>query len=146
MTGYYEVVIPPDIEWLAQAFLTSIVAPAPVATRLPEPLSSADDIGVNGFLRVEAGDMHPVPSTWGAAWDCSFLMHAYSDDENQAADISRNAIGNVAAATGLTVVGWYIITVPTVIGGRRLTDPQVPTGLVRYRSAVTWTVAGQPQT
>jgi hypothetical protein len=145
VTGYYQVVLPADIEWLAQAFLTPILTPTPVATRLPVPLNNADDIGSNGFMRVEAGDIVPVTGTWGAAHDISFLMHAYSDDEIQASLISRTGIAHAAAATGMTVVGWYIVSVTTVIGGHRLTDPEVPTNLVRYRSAVTWRVAGQPQ-
>jgi hypothetical protein len=143
-SGYYQVVIPADIEWLATAFLTPILNPTPVRTRLPKIADFQDDIGgVNGFMRVEAGDASPVPGTWGAAWDIPFLMHAYSDDEGQASEISRTALGNVAAATGITVVGWYIVSVPVVIGGRRLTDPLVPTNLTRYRSAVTWRVQGQ---
>lgn len=144
MSGYYQVVKPPDIEWLAQAFLTPILTPALVGTRMPKPSSTEDDAaGTNGYLRVEAGDSHPI--NWGAAWDCSFLMHAYCDDEGQAAQISTTALGNVAAATGLTVVSWNIVSVVNVVGGRRLTDPEVPTNLVRYRSAVTWRIAGHPQ-
>lgn len=146
MAGYYQVVMPPDIEYLAQFFLTPILSPTLVADRMPKPGSTDDDsAGVHGFMRIEAGDVNQVPGTWGAAYDCSFLMHAYSDDEVQASEISRTAIANVAAATGLTVVGWYIVSVPNVIGGRRLTDPEVPTNLVRYRSAVTWRIAGQAQ-
>jgi hypothetical protein len=146
VTGYYQVVIPPDIEWLATAFLTPILNPTLVADRMPKPGSAQDDsASVNGFMRVEAGDVTPMRGTWGAAYDCTFLMHAYADDEVQASTISRTAIANCAAATGLTVVGWYIVSVPTVIGGHRLSDPEVPTNLVRYRSAITWCVAGQPQ-
>jgi hypothetical protein len=145
-SGYYQVVLPADIEWLATAFLTPILNPTPVRTRLPKPADFQDDIGgVNGFMRIEAGDTHPVTGTWGAAYDITFLMHAYDDDEGQASQISRTALAHCAAATGLTVVGWYIVSVTTVIGGRRLTDPEDPTGLVRYRSAITWRVAGQPQ-
>jgi hypothetical protein len=143
-TQYYQAVLPADIEWLAQAFLTPILAPTPVKTRMPPPIASVMDVGVNGLMRIEAGDAVPVPSTWGAAYDISFLMHAYSDDEVQASLISRTAIAHVSSVTGLTIVGWYIVDVPTVVGGRRLTDPLVPTDLVRYRSAVTWRVAGQP--
>lgn len=146
MAGYYQVVMPPDIEFLAQYFLTPILAPTNVADRMPQPGSTDDDsAGVNGFMRIEAGDCHQVTGTWGAAYNCSFLMHAYADDEVVASQISRTAIAHCAAVTGLTIMGWYIVSVPTVIGGRRLTDPEVPTNLVRYRSAVTWTVAGQPQ-
>jgi len=146
MAGYYQVVMGPDIEWLPIFFLTPILAPTLVADRMPTPGTADDDsASENGFMRIEAGDSHPVASTYGAAYDCSFLMHAYHDDEVVASQISRTAVANVAAVTGQTISGWYIVSVLSVVGGRRLTDPEVPTNLVRYRSAVTWRVAGQPQ-
>lgn len=134
-------VIPPlkpaDIEDLAPFYFTPIVAPTPVDTRLPVPSNDADT--VSGFLRIEA-----APSTrFGlAAWDLSFIMHAYSPSESEAADISNKAMAYATAAGGQTVMGWYIITVVSVVGGSRLSDPNVP--LPRYRSAVTWRVAGRP--
>jgi len=144
--GYYQVVLPPDIEWLAQEFLSPILAPTLVTTRMPVPADTSDDAAsAGGILRVEAADVHQVSSTWGAAYNASFLMHAYADDEVVAAQISNTAIANTVAATGLTVAGWYIVSVVNVVGGRRLSDPEVPTNLVRYRSAVTWMVAGHPQ-
>jgi hypothetical protein len=142
---YFQPVKPPPIEWVSQAFLTPLLNPTPVSTKLPINLDS-DEAMVNGFLRVEAGDVVKIADLQGAAWNCSFLMHAYSPNEAQAEDISCSAIGYVAAATGLTVVGCYIVCVPTVIGGRRLTDPLVPANIVRYRSAVTWRIAGLPPT
>jgi hypothetical protein len=137
----FPVVIPADIEMVGQVFLTPILNPTPVKTRLPIPANNEDT--VHGFMRIEAGDA--VPVNYGAAYDISWLMHAYSDNEDQASLISRTAIAWVAAATGQTVAGWYIVSVPTVIGGQRLHDPNVPSpGLLRYRSAVTWRVAGHP--
>ena len=142
-TQYFQPVKPPPIEWVAQAFLTPLLNPCPVATRLPMNLNS-DESMVNGFMRVEAGDIVRIKDLAGAAWMCSFLMHSYSPNEAQAEDISCSAIGYAAAATALTVVGWYIVCVETVIGGRRLDDPLVPANIVRYRSAVTWRIAGLP--
>lgn len=98
------------------------------------------------FVRIESGDTVHISGLFGAAWDTTFVLHSYSPNEVEAADNSRTAMAYVAAATGLTVVGWYIVCVPTVIGGRRLSDPEVPANIVRYRSAVTWRVAGQPLT
>jgi len=132
----FPVMLPADIEMLAQVFLTPILSPTPVKTRLPVPNNNADT--VDGFMRIEAGDSSPV--NYGVAYDISFLMHAYSPNEDQASLISRTALANVGAATGLSVAGWYIIQVPNVVGGMRLTDPDV--ALLRYRSAVTWRVAG----
>lgn len=97
-------------------------------------------------MRIEAGDTIHVSGLYGAAFDTTFLLHSYSPNEDEAAMNSRTAMAYVAAATGLTVVSWYVVEVPTVIGGRRLSDPEVPANIVRYRSAVTWRVAGQPLT
>ena len=141
---YFQPVKPPPTEWIAQAFLTPLMIPTPIATRLPD--ENSDEDMINGFIRVEAGDKVKVRDVQGAAWDCSFLMHSYSPNEVQAEDVSDTAIGYVAAATGLTVVSWYIVCVVSVIGGRRLTDPVVPANIVRYRSAVIWRIAGLPPT
>ena len=48
---------------------------------------------------------------------------------------------NNGEATGQTIAGWYIVDVPHVIMPHRLSDPDV--ALLRYRSLVTWRVAGQ---
>lgn len=140
MTNY---VIPPllspDVEDLATFYLTSVVAPTPVDTRLPVPGNTSDT--VSGFLRIEAGDSSRMDL---ASWNLSFLMHAYSPVESEAADISNKAMAYASAAQGLTVMGWYIIEVLSVVGGRRLSDPNV--SLPRYRSAVSWRVAGRPTT
>jgi hypothetical protein len=148
---YYQPTLPPDPEFLAQAFLTPLLsalpgfdAPVPVVTRLPSP--EALQATLTGIVRTEAADTHWIPGLWGAAYNTGFLLHCYSPNEDQASMISRNVIAQCAAATGLVVVGWHIIDVCNVIGGRRLFDPDVPENIVRYRSAVTWRVAGQPLT
>src|SRR5882724_2305535 len=125
--GYYPPVLPPDPEWLGQAFLTPILTPTPVATRLPSPTDL--QVSLPGFMRIEAGDTNKVPDVYGAAWDVTFLMHAYHPDEVQAAQIRDRSIACVCAATGLIVVGWYIVSVPNFVGGRRLTDPLVPASI-----------------
>jgi hypothetical protein len=84
-----------------------------------------------GFLRIEAGDTHRVLSTYGAAWDVWFNMHAYSPNEIQAAAIRDSATACVCVATGLSVVGWYIIALIDFTGGRRLSEPEVPANIVR---------------
>jgi hypothetical protein len=140
---YYPVVLPPGPEWLATAFLTPKLAPTPVVTRMP--ILAPGVAVLPTLMRVEAADTVRCPSLWGAAYDVSFLMHAYSPSEIEAEQLSTLAIAQVSAVTGTTIVGWYIVEVMTVVGGRRLSDPEVPADLVRYRSAVTWKVAGQPQ-
>lgn len=143
-TQYYPPVQAPDAEWLGQAFCTPILTPTPVGTKLPSP--TALQATLQGFMRIEAGDVSWVREVWGAAWDVTFLMHSYSPNEVQASQNSTTAISYAAAATGTTVAGWFIADVLTVVGGRRLSDPDVPLNVVRYRSAVTWRVAGQPPT
>jgi len=149
--GYYPPILPPDPEFLAQAFLTPLLstlpgfdAPVPVVTKLPSP--AALQASLTGIVRAEAADTHWIPGLWGAAYDTNFLLHCYSPNEDQASEISRNAIAHCAAATGLTIVSWHIVDVCNVIGGRRLVDPDVPENVVRYRSAITWRVAGHPLT
>jgi hypothetical protein len=149
--GFYPAVLPPDPEFLAQAYLTPVLAAlpgfdaaVPVVTRLPSP--AALQATLTGVMRIQAGDSHWINSLYGAAFDTSFLMHAYSPNEDQAAEISRNAFAHVIAAAGQTIVSWHIVDVCNVIGGRRLVDPDVPENVVRYRSAITWRVAGHPLT
>jgi len=138
MPQLYPVMMAADIEMLAQVFLTPILTPTPVSTEVPRPDENIDV--VNGFMRIEAGDVVPL-LPFNAMYHASFLMHAYAAldvGEDQCSLISRTAMANCAAAGGLTIAGYYINRVVTVIGGRRLGDPQI--SLLRYRSAVTWEV------
>lgn len=128
--------LPADVEWLALAYLTPVLSPTPCATRLPVVANTADTI--NGFLRIEsAGGGRPNIGEF----DLSVILHAYSPNEVEAVDISRHAMAYMCSGRGQTVSGWYISGVTNVVGAQRLTDPEV--NLVRYRSAVTWRVAGQ---
>lgn len=140
--GYYPPVLHADIEFLVQAYLGPLLQPTPVRTKLPSNQSLTEL--PHGICRIEAGDAVPVASTWGAAWDIPFLTHSYSTNEVEASQIDRTAAAYVTSAMGLTVVGWYIVNVVNFLGGRRLSDPEVPLNIVRYRSACTWRVAGQP--
>lgn len=133
-----------DIEFLAQYFLTPIIAPTLVSTE--QPLSKPqDDVfdPINGYMRVEAGDVVPqLP--FNAMHYASFLMFSYSAldvGEDQCSQLSRTAMNHCAAAAGISIGGWYINRVVTVIGGRRLSDPEI--SLLVYRSAVTWEVSSQ---
>jgi hypothetical protein len=134
----FPVITPADIEAMVQFFYTPIMAPTPVATRLPRPADNADTI--NGFLRVESADSTPLLQFRSAAWDMNFLIHAYSPDEIEASSIIARAMGEAASAHFKTVMGFYIVDVVNVIGGNRLPEPRVP-DLMRYRAAVTWRVA-----
>lgn len=141
MTGPVRDTIGPDIEELAQMHLTPLVAPTWVVTKLKD----ADDIEGLGAVRVESGPIVPVLELRTAAWDCSFLIHAYSPDEIEAVKLGLKCTAHCANMRAKSVAGWYIVDVLSVIGGQKLPEPGVE-GLVRYRSAVTWRVAGQPLT
>jgi hypothetical protein len=140
MPQIFPVMMAADIEFLAQVFLTPILAPTIVSTEIPRP-NTGDDV-VNGFCRVEAGDVVPL-LPHNAMFNASFLIHAYASaiggGEDQCSLISRTAIANCAAVAGRSIAGWYINRVVTVIGGRRLDDPEI--NLLRYRSAVTWEIS-----
>ena len=120
---------PPDTEWIAQAYLTQFMGDTPVVTRVPD--QAGDHATYSAFVRVEAGDRHRVPSLYGAAWDISFSFHSYSPNEIEAAQIKNRASACVCAATGLSIVGWYVITVLDFTGGRRLSEPEVAANIVR---------------
>lgn len=133
-----QVTFPGDPEELSQVYLTPFAAPAFVVTQLED----ADDIETHGAVRVESAGIDPVLEFRSAAWDLSYLIHSYSPDELQAAQLGIKCIAHAAAARGVTVLGWYIVDVLNVIGGQKLPEPRVE-GLTRYRAAVTWRVAGR---
>jgi hypothetical protein len=141
---YYPPVLGPDPEWLAQVFLTPLLPETTVATKLPQP--AAMQATLQNFMRVEAGDTVPVLEVFGTLYDTTFLMHSYSPDEVVASKNSGDAVAYASSVTGRTISGWYIQRVMSVIGGRRLSDPLVPSNIVRYRSAVTWRVVGHAPT
>jgi hypothetical protein len=138
MTNY---VVPPldspDIEDLVPFYFTPIIAPTPIDTRQPDVADDADT--VNGFVTVEAA---PASRVGLAQWDLSFILHAYSPVEYQAADISRKLMAHGTAVQGLTIMGWYIVGLVNAIGGEKLPNPDIE--LPRYRSALTWRVQGRP--
>jgi hypothetical protein len=134
---YWPILKPPKIVQLVRAFLLGPLGPTPIATRLPSPDNTADT--VNGFLRLEyGGGSKPTPFQY----DLQCIMHAYSPDENQGAEIADQAVALTSAAQGQTVNGVYVVGVTGVIAAHRLTDPNVI--LPRFRAAVTWRVPGLP--
>ena len=133
------IMVPADIEELAVDYLTPIVAPTPVATRLPSPAADSDT--VSGFLRVEcAGGTKPNL----IEYDLNVIVHAYSPDEVQASSIARHAVAALCAAAGLTLNGWFVGDTSNPVTPTRLTDPNV--NLPRYRAICTWRVTGHQWT
>lgn len=130
-------VLLPPAESEAVSYLGPLLAPTPVATRLPQPDKQADTI--NGMLRIEAGGGYK-PNRF--QYDVQYLLHGYSPDEIQAETITRQGVALMAAGRGQTVNGWYVVGVMNVVAPHRLKDPDV-VNLTRYRAMVTWRVAGQ---
>jgi hypothetical protein len=137
----WPVVTPADIESMMMYFLTPIVSPTPVATRLPNDLFPTDTN--NGFVRVEAGGGPKINLT---EYNQAVLLHYYVPFEYEVsgAQLANKVIAHVGAAGGLNVAGFYITDVPHCSTYQRRSDPQ--TNLLRYLSYVTWTVAGNPLT
>jgi len=131
------VVLPPDIEEIAVTYLSGIVSPTPVATRMPNPANQSDT--VNDFLRVEAagGGRHNY-----LLWELAFIMHAYSPTETAAAALAQKVTAHAAAARGQVVNGFPIQAVVSVVAPTRLSDPNI--NLIRYRSMVIWRMPGRP--
>jgi hypothetical protein len=127
----------PDIEDLGIYYYTPILAPTLVDTRMPKPDDDRDT--VNGFLTIEAA---PKTRFGLAAWDLSFILHAYSPVEAEAAYIISKAMAYGTAVQGLTVMGWYIIGLVNAVGGEKIPNPDI--NLPRYRGALTWRVQGHP--
>jgi hypothetical protein len=138
----FTTLLPPPIEAMAVDYFTTLMAPTPVATRLPVPTESEDTI--NGFLRLEAGGGALVGEE--LLWDMSVILHAYSPVEPQAEAIIGRALAWGSNATGTTTtldgVDWYVtFSRPTSLATKQQ-DPLV--NLPRYRAMCTWRIPGQP--
>lgn len=131
------VLLPPDIEALTIAYLTPLVAPTLVTTRMPSPTQETDTI--SGLLRVEYGGGSKANRF---QYDVQVIMNAYNPNETDASLLAAQAVAAMSAARGQTIDGWYVVGVMAVMAPTRLSDPDVI--LPRYLSSVTWRVAGQP--
>lgn len=137
----WPVVTPGDIETMMQFFLTPLISPTPVATRLPNDTLPTDT--QNGFVRVEAGGGPKVSLT---EYNQACLLHVYVpfEFEVSGAQIATKVIAYVSAAGGLNIGGHFVADVPHCTTYQRRSDPKV--NLLRYMSWVTWTVVGNPVT
>jgi hypothetical protein len=136
----YPVVLPADIEWAVRLFLTPLIAPTPVATRLPSDTSPNDT--TYGFVRVEAGG---GPKKNYLQYNQAILCHTYVpfEYEVQGEQIANTVIAYMSAATGVTIGGsCYVADVPHATAFQRRSDPRV--NLLRLLSFFTWTIAGTP--
>lgn len=140
----FPTLLPPPVQGLAVAYLTPLMSPVPVATRLPVPSSTADTIA--GFIRVE---------TAGGAlqWDdCLFnvgliiMSYANNSDESTAETNLTRAValaGNTQGRyiTHPSTAESFYVTYSRITGlPVKSADPQTP--LVRFRALVTWRIKG----
>lgn len=135
----WPVVTPAPIETSACYFLSPLMQPTPVATRLPNDQLAQDTD--NGFIRVEAGGGTKVSLT---QYNQTIILSTYVPDEFEVSgeQIAQKVTAYVSAVGGQTIGGYHISGVPRSTAPQRRTDPRV--NLLRYLSMVTWTVTGNP--
>jgi len=131
----YPAILPPDIEHLAQAYLSTRMA-VPAGTRLPK--TPAGQVLPNPFLRLEYGGGRQVNEV---EFEIDTILHSYHPDEVVASENCRKAFAHMVGARGLTVNGWFISGTQGTSLPHRHSDPQVP--LPRYRAMVCWRIQGQ---
>lgn len=140
---------PPPTEKLAELYFTPLMAPTPVATRLPRPTNTADTI--NGFLRIEAGGgvLRPSRGLEQLLWDVSVILHAYAPNtqESLAEELIGQAVAWGSNAQGVTTTmlngdQWYCTYSNCTGFATRKADPLV--NMTRYRAMVTWRIPGLP--
>lgn len=144
----FTTVAPPPAQGLMVAYLTPILSPTPVATRLPQPAKTDDTI--NNFLRVESAGGSPSGPDQ-ILFDVSIILHAYctNTQESQGEQLLANALAWAGNAQGLYITHpstqvRYFVTYSRITGlGVKQADPQV--AMTRFRGMVTWTIHGIPQ-
>lgn len=126
------------------AFFTPLMAPVPVATRLPQPGQAADT--VNGFLRVEAAGGSVQKD--GFLFDVGLILHSYAPNNQEslaelimmrATAFGGNAQGQMITHPSLQRP-WYV-TFSRIQGlALRQADPMV--NLTRFKALIIWRVQG----
>jgi len=142
----FTTVAPPPAAGLMVSYLTSMLAPTPVATRLPQPAKTEDTI--NGFLRVEAAGGQPNEAEQ-LLFNVSLLLHSYctNNDESRGEQLLTIALAWAGNAKGTFVahkstgIDYYVTYSEITSLGMKHADPQV--AMTRFRGMVTWTVAGR---
>lgn len=144
----YTTVAPPPVQGLMVAYLTPILAPTPVATRLPQPGKTDDTI--NMFLRVEGAGGAPRGDDQ-ILFNASVILHSYctNNEESQGEQLLCEALAWAGNAQGTYVAlpstgTEYFVTYSRITSlAMKNADPQV--ALTRFRGMVTWTVHGSPR-
>lgn len=127
---------PADGEHLGVAFLLPQMRGLNVATQLPP--TPDNRTRPDPFLRIEFGGGSQVNKL---EFDLDLILLSYHPDEKVASSNCGRGFGLMAAASGVTVDGWYIGWARGTSLPHRSTDPKV--SLPRYRAMVTWRMPGQ---
>lgn len=143
----FDAVAPPPTAGLMVAYLQQMLAPTPVATRLPQPSKTEDTI--NGFVRVEVAGGQPNESD-SILFASSCILHVYctNNDESRGEQIMTQALAWAANAEGTYVTHRssgvdYFVTYSRITSlGMKHADPAV--AMTRFRGMVTWVIHGQP--
>lgn len=130
------------------SYLTPIMAPTPVATRLPQPAKTEDTI--NNFLRVESGGGGPSGQDQ-VLFTISLILHLYcpNNQESQGEQLLGEALAWAGNAQGTfvrhpsTEVDYFVTYSRIGSLAAKMADPQV--ALTRFRGMVYWTIHGVPR-
>lgn len=141
----FTTVAPPPMQGLAVAYLTPLMSPTPVATRLPVPAKTEDT--VNNFLRVEASGGGPLGEQ--LLFQASVILHAYCTNNNES--LGEQMIGTALAWAGNAQGTWithastqtdYFVAASSITSlAHKQADPAV--ALTRFRGMVTWIIQGK---
>ena len=147
MPHFYETLKPPPIETLAVAYLTPLVTPLRVLTRIPPNEPAAETIPANTYVTVQASSGNPMKNS--ILFNCQIVVETYApfNDEIEAESNIGTALAWLGNAQGNTItVGagedWYVTYSQMSALPHRLTLPDNPT--TKYLGAVMWRVAGKP--
>lgn len=135
----FPILLPPPTEAMGVSYLTPLMTPTLVATRVPQP--EVDRQMLDGFLRIEAGGGFQDEDE--IMWDVSIILHSYSEDEEVAEDTIGRAVAYAGAAEGIAIPAggreWYVSWAQPRSLPARMDDPSVP-NYPRYRAMVSWRV------
>lgn len=137
--------MPPPAGGIAKAYFTPLMAPVPVATRLPQPGATQDTI--NGFLRIEAAGGPIMPDS--VFFDIGIVLHSYApnNQESMAEQVLALAIGWGNNASGTTIIHpssglpYFVSYSRCNSVGAKQQDSLV--NMVKFVGKVTWRMQGQ---
>lgn len=143
----FETLKPPPIETLAVTYLTPLMAPLRVLTRIPPNNPNSELLPPDTFIRVEASSGSISDS--GIMFNVQAIIHSYApyNEEITAEDNIGTALAWMGNAQGTTITDptgwdWYVTYSMVSSLGHRLIDPLTP--IARYRGAAMWKLAGRP--